>query len=121
MPRFDSLSFVFSKGFHILFYFFYINNNTNVHSVWIFPMLYHLTDIFVNTSFNYHFCPIVFPFKITFTYSTSIISVQCLYGNKSLKSKQNMPLRYCTEFVTKKKAKCDWMKLSNINKKFQIY
>ena len=121
MPRFDSLSFVFSKGFHIPFHFFYINNNTTVHSVWSFPMLYHLTDIFVNTSFNYHFCPIVIPLKITFTYSTSIISIQCLNGNKSLKSKQNMPLRYYTEFVTKKKAKCDWMKLSNTNEKFQIY
>ena len=121
MPRFDSLSFVFSKGFHIPFHFFYINNNTTVHSVWSFPMLYHLTDIFVNTSFNCHFCLIVIPLKITFTYSTSIISIQYLNGNKSLKSKQNMTLRYYTEFVTKKKAKCDWMKLSNTNKKFQIY
>ena len=121
MPRFDFLSFVFSKGFHIPFHFFYINNNTNVHSVWSFLMLYHLTDIFVNTSFKYHFCPIVIPLKITFTYSTSIISIQCLNGNKSLKSKQNMPFRYYTEFVTKKRAKCDWMKLSNTNKTFQIY
>ena len=63
-------------------------------------MLYHLTDIFVNTNFNYHFCPIVLPLKFAFTYSTNNV----FSGNKNLKSKQNIPLRYYTETVQKKKA-----------------
>ena len=63
-------------------------------------MLYHLTDIFVNTNFNYHFCPIIIPLKIAFTFSTNNVG----NGNKNLKSKQNMPLRYYTETVQRKKA-----------------
>ena len=78
-------------------------------------MSYHLTDIFVKTSRNYHFCPIVFRLKFAFTYSTNII----LWKQTLQRTKH--ALFYVIKLkLQKKKVKCDWMSLFNTNKKFQI-
>ena len=98
------------KVFHIPFNLFCMKNSTNVqYSVWRFPMLYHLTDILVKTSWNYHFCPIVIPLKVAFTYSANIISIKYLQWKLKFE-----------EPTKGKMVKCDWMNLFNTTKKIQI-
>ena len=51
-------------------------------------MLCHLTDVFVNTGLNHHFCLAVIPLKTTLPYFTNYYL-------------DSMPLRYRTETVPK--------------------
>ena len=84
-------------------------------------MLCHLIDIFASADLKYHFCLIIIPLKIAFTVfykyyldSMSSVKIKVLRANKTCPYVVKMKL-------PKSKVKCDWIKLFNTRKKFQIY